>query len=42
MNQTDPTDSETYSYDALDRLTSFDVGILSGGTILAAFDRGEL
>ncbi len=33
MNQTDSTDSETYTYDAIDRLTGFDVGTLSGGTI---------
>jgi RHS repeat-associated protein len=33
LNQTATSDSEAYSYDALYRLTNFDVGVLSGGVI---------
>jgi RHS repeat-associated protein len=32
-NQGAPSESETYSYDALYRLTNYDVGIMSGGII---------
>jgi RHS repeat-associated protein len=33
MNQVVSSNSETYGYDALNRLTNFDVGVLSGGII---------
>jgi RHS repeat-associated protein len=35
MNLSVPSDSEGYSYDALYRLTNFDIGALSGGVILS-------
>jgi RHS repeat-associated protein len=35
LKQDNPSDSETYQYDAIERLTNFDVGLLSGGVILS-------
>jgi len=34
LKQHAPGDSETYSYDAIDRLVQYDVGLISGGSIL--------